>query len=142
MRLPLIMVVFALLLLILTDWLQRLDFVPTPSLQPARANERVLKAPAATQSAQPAQVEQAIVSPFRPRIVSIAKPEPWESVGLVGVVHHELGVLVLLRDEASGAVRRVQVGESIEGWRVQQVDRDCALLKRGPKQRRICVSGG
>lgn len=141
MRLPLLIVVFALLLLILTDRLQRLDFVSTPSLPPRRVNERVVKIPATTPSAQPVQGTPVITSPFRPRILSIAKPEPWETIRLVGVVHQDLGVLVLLRDEASGAVRRVQVGESVEGWRVQQVDRDCAWLKRGASRRRICVSG-
>lgn len=62
---------------------------------------------------------------------AVAAPEEPLLVELVGVVLTERQQAVMVQEEGERVPRRVNVGQSVDGWRVVSVARDGATFQRG-----------
>ena len=76
-------------------------------------------APAIAANAEPAQAIAAAAPPERP------------AVKLIGTILSPATSVVLLRDSATQAVRRLRVGEATSGWRVKTVGLRSVTLEKG-----------
>ncbi len=75
--------------------------------------------PAIEANAEPAQAPAAAAPPERP------------AVKLIGTILSPATSVVLLRDSATQAVRRLRVGEATSGWRVKTVSLRSVTLEKG-----------
>lgn len=80
-------------------------------------------------------------APFRLRSVRALPPTPWATPTLIGIAGSGEGAFALFRDDASKEVRKAATGDQLGPWNIKALSGDCALLRRGRSERRLCVDG-
>jgi general secretion pathway protein N len=76
-----------------------------------------------------------------------APPEPQEApppaqdstYRLVGVIAAGDDTVVMLSEEATGAIRRIRAGDTVDGWRVTVVDPRTVMLQNGAERRTLTM---
>ncbi len=100
-----------------------------PPLHPVRLAAPVAAAPA-TPSAYPAILARPLFSPTRSGVALAGPAAPAGAFALLGVALDGRRAIASFRD-TSGGVVTVRKGESLQGWRLDAVGRDRAVLRLG-----------
>jgi hypothetical protein len=102
---------------------ERTDYVPPPESDFEIIAERPLFSP----SRRPFVPAVALAPEAGPEAEAVAEPLLAE---LIGVVLTGAQRSVLIQEEGR-PLRRVHLGQSLEGWRIEEVERDHVTLRRG-----------